>query len=229
MSLSRLDDLSLWTQYALVCVYVHKGEGVRFRSPLCGARVHCLLLFPNRSMRKWRIWTFRHSMWSSPSSRLRWKVSVGPAEVVGAKTTVEMSTVAEMLVSKFALLGYLIVVSVGGTTASTRAPARAVANERHSVLGRIQLHFLMLCSSRTRNWRSMICSGFGRKPIPARLLTSSRRTSSSRKLHFSTLDTELMVLKMETASTSTVVFGNFYGYLLSGSLDAVKEFGQDDM
>ena len=49
------------------------------------------------------------------------------------------------------------------------------------------------------------------------------------KLHFSTLDTELMVLKMETASTSTIVFGNFYGYLVSGSLDAVKEFGQDGM
>ena len=73
-------------------------------------------------------------MWSSPSSRLRWKVSVGPAEVVGAKTTVEVSTVAEMLVSKVALLGFLIVVSVGGTTASTREPARAVANERHSGL-----------------------------------------------------------------------------------------------
>ena len=81
---------------------------MRFRSPLCGARVHCLLLFPNGSMRKWRIWTFRHSTWSSPSSRLRWKVSVGPAEVVGAKTTVEVSTVAEMLVSKVALLGFLI-------------------------------------------------------------------------------------------------------------------------
>ena len=47
-------------------------------------------------------------MWSSASSRLRWKVSVGPAEVVGAKTTVEVSTVAEMLVSKVALLGFLI-------------------------------------------------------------------------------------------------------------------------
>ena len=60
-------------------------------------------------------------------------MSTGPAEVVGAKTTVEVSTVAEMLVSKVALLGFLIVVNVeGGTTASTRAPACPVANERHS-------------------------------------------------------------------------------------------------
>ena len=114
MSLSRLDDLSLWTQYALVCVYVHKGKE-------SASALRCVVLvfiafFSSRthSMRKWRIWTFRHSMWSSPSSRLRWKVSVGPAEVVGAKTTVEVSTVAEMLVSKVALLGFLIVVSVGG-------------------------------------------------------------------------------------------------------------------
>ena len=59
-------------------------------------------------MRKWRIWTFPHSWWSSPSSRLRWKVSIGSAEVVGAETTVEVSTVAEMLVSKVALLDFLL-------------------------------------------------------------------------------------------------------------------------
>ena len=55
-------------------------------------------------------------MWSSPSCCLQWKVSVGPAEVVGAKTSVEVSTVAEMLVSRVALLGSIIVVNVGGPT-----------------------------------------------------------------------------------------------------------------
>ena len=35
------------------------------------ASFHLRLLFPNSSMRKWHIWAFRHSMWSSPSSRLR--------------------------------------------------------------------------------------------------------------------------------------------------------------
>ena len=60
-------------------------------------------------------------------------------------------------------------------------------------------------------------------------LSLSKLVKKVAKLHFSTLDAELMVLEMETASTSTIVFGIFYGYLLSGSLDAVKEFGQDDM
>ena len=86
--------------------------------PVCSvqrvfASFHLRLVFPNSSMRKWRRWTFRHSMWSSPSSRLQWKVSVGPAEVVGAETSIEVSTVAEMLVSKVALLGFIIVVNVG--------------------------------------------------------------------------------------------------------------------
>ena len=37
MSLSRLDDLSLWTQYALVCVYVHKGKE-------CASALRCVVL-----------------------------------------------------------------------------------------------------------------------------------------------------------------------------------------
>ena len=72
------------------------------------------------------------------------------AEVVDSKTSVEESPVAEMLVSRVALLGFIIVVSVRATTAPT---------ERHSVRRRILLHvyahhvahiwlpsFLMLCS-----------------------------------------------------------------------------------
>ena len=34
---SRLDDLSLWTQYALVCVYVHKGKE-------CASVLRCVVL-----------------------------------------------------------------------------------------------------------------------------------------------------------------------------------------
>ena len=37
MSLSRLDDLSLWTQYALVCVFVHKGKE-------CASALRCVVL-----------------------------------------------------------------------------------------------------------------------------------------------------------------------------------------